>query len=204
MEQTDGQIGGESAIEETDSLYWIKRLRQTSEEIFLHSYRVATVAELIGEKLGLSDAELGDLRRGCFLHDIGKVMIPGDVLYKAGPLSEMERKMLNLHPVLGELIVSTIQGLGPAVAATVASHHERWDGEGYPNQLKGDHIPLYARICSIADAFDHLLQERTVHKRKALEEAKSRLEQGRNQEFDAALISIFVNLPNEMLSIYSL
>ncbi|GGA45794.1 HD-GYP domain-containing protein [Paenibacillus physcomitrellae] len=204
MEQTDGQKGGESAIDETDSLYWIKRLRETSEDIFLHSYRVASVAELMGEKLELSDKELGDLRRGCFLHDIGKVMIPPDVLHKTGPLSDGENMMLELHPVLGELIVSTVEGLGPDVWATVGSHHERWDGAGYPNRLKGERIPLYARICRIADAFDHLLLERTVHKRKALEEAKSQLKQGSNQEFDAYLISIFLTLTNEMLSIYSL
>jgi putative nucleotidyltransferase with HDIG domain len=200
---TSSHSSGETPLDESDPLYWIHKLKTSREEIFSHSSRVAALAEMLGSELHLSGDQLSDLRRGCFLHDIGKVMIPDRIVNSTAELTDQEQQELELHPLLGESIVLAMEGLKNTVAETVRSHHERWDGSGYPDQLKGTDIPLHARICSIANAFDHMLQERTVHKREALQEAKSKLKQGRDSVFDADLVSLFLTLPDEMLSIYS-
>ncbi|WP_138493860.1 HD-GYP domain-containing protein [Paenibacillus pinistramenti] len=180
-------------------------MRNESPDIFSHGFRVAAFADLLGRGLQLSERELENLRRGCFLHDVGKVMMPDGILAKPQPLNEKERKTLELHAVLGDLIVSGISGLDPSIAKTVRSHHERWDGTGYPDRLRGEDIPLYARICRIADAFDHMLQEIAIHtnSREVLIEARSRLKQGCAKQFDENLVTVFLNIPDDKLGVYS-
>ncbi|WP_337926697.1 HD-GYP domain-containing protein [Paenibacillus caui] len=203
MKITPRTGNGVSSCEETDALYWIKRLRALNEEIYSHCIRVAILAEKMGKELNLSEEQLRNLTRGCFLHDIGKVMVPGELLNKVRRLNEREREALDLHPVLGEFIVSAMDGINTEVIQTVRSHHEQWDGNGYPDRLEGEQIPLFSRICSIVSVFDNMLSERKMHKRKAMELAKSKLRRASGILFDAELVSLFLSLPDEMLDIYS-
>jgi HD-GYP domain-containing protein (c-di-GMP phosphodiesterase class II) len=124
-----------------------------------HSDRVVEVAWRIGEKLGLGRRELRDLGYAARLHDIGKVGVPDAVLHKPGPLADDERLMIQGHSVWGAELVGRIPGLED-VARIVRHHHERYDGEGYPDRLAGRDIPLASRILTAADAYVAMTENR--------------------------------------------
>ena len=124
-----------------------------------HCQRLAAYASALGARIGLPDADLAALRRGGFLHDIGKVGIPDAVLLKRGPLSPDEYKVMQSHTLIGDRLCAELRSLR-AVRPIVRSHHERLDGSGYPDALKGDAIPLLAHIMGIVDVFDAMTTER--------------------------------------------
>ena len=124
-----------------------------------HCQRLAGYANALGVRIGLSDNDLGALRRGGFLHDIGKVGIPDAVLLKRGPLSPDEYALMQSHTIIGDRLCGELRSLR-AVRPIIRSHHERLDGSGYPDGLRGDAIPLLAHIMGIVDVYDAMTTER--------------------------------------------
>jgi len=124
-----------------------------------HCQRLARMCVELGRVLDLSEDELNALRRGAYLHDIGKVAVPDAILLKPGPLTPEERKIIQQHPVVGESICAPLKSFR-LVLPIIRHHHEKLDGSGYPDGLKGDRIPLTARILSLADVYDALTTER--------------------------------------------
>jgi cyclic di-GMP phosphodiesterase len=124
-----------------------------------HCDRLTDYATALGRSLGLDHADLDALHRGAFLHDVGKIAIPDRVLLKRGHLTRQEYELMKRHPVVGDELCRTVRSL-EAVRPIVRHHHERLDGRGYPDALKGDHIPLLAQIVSIVDVFDALTTDR--------------------------------------------
>lgn len=130
---------------------------------------------------------------GFFLHDIGKVGIPERVLSKTGPLSDEEWAIMRAHPAIGAQIVEPIRFLGDAVEI-VRTHHEWFDGTGYPRGLRGEEIPLAARIFSIADSFDAMTSDRPYRRALPLERALEEIREGAGTQFDPAVVRAFLEL----------
>jgi putative two-component system response regulator len=155
---------------------------------------LAAYATALGTSCGLDGADLIVLRRGAFLHDIGKIAIPDRVLLKRSRLTTREYALIKTHPVVGDELCGTVRSLD-AVRAIVRHHHERLDGCGYPDGLAGDEIPLVAQIVTIVDVFDALTTKRPY--RKALSTAAAvatmRLE-ARQGAYAPALVEQFVGL----------
>ncbi len=124
-----------------------------------HCERLARYAMLIGQRLGLPDEDLAALYRGGFLHDVGKIAIPDAILSKAGPLTEDEREQMRAHTTVGEHLCGDLRAL-KRVRPIIRHHHERLDGSGYPDGLRGEDIPLLAQIIGVVDVFDALTTDR--------------------------------------------
>lgn len=156
-----------------------------------HSERVAKYAMVLAKEIGtFSKDELKSFNYACLLHDIGKVNIPDSILMKPAKLTNEEYEIIKTHPVVGEEAVKNVEGLGSSLSI-IRSHHERWDGKGYPDNLKGNAIPLNARITAIADAFDAMTSSRSYRGALPLEEAYNRILQGEGSQFDPALVETF-------------
>jgi diguanylate cyclase (GGDEF)-like protein len=151
-----------------------------------HSERVGELAARIASRLGLDDAEVELTRLAASLHDLGKLAIPEEILQKPGALNESERLVLQRHPQIGHRMLENL-GVGP-VADWVLHHHERWDGNGYPNRLRGEEIPLGARIVFVADAYDAMTSERVYGRSLSPVEALDELERCAGSQFDAAVV----------------
>lgn len=182
---------------------WMCDLRRKHESTYTHSVRVAMLAEKLAEELNFKERQKKSLMRGCFLHDIGKMMIPNEVLNHEGKLSQKQWKIMELHPLLGAEIIELDPGIEENVVLTVRHHHERWDGKGYPDGLCGEEIPLFSRVCAVVDAFDCMLSDRPYKKRKTITDARKELWNSRGSQFDEEIVTSFLNLPNEMLDIYT-
>lgn len=159
-----------------------------------HSLRVAEYSVHIGRKGGLSETDLDLLRKTALLHDIGKIGVPDAVLLKDGKLTDEEFDLIKMHPVMGESILRRVE---PAYAMApylpgVRSHHERYDGKGYPDQLAGEDIPLFGRIIAVADAFDAMTSDRPYRKGMKEEKAVTILEEGKGTQWDSHFAEIFV------------
>ncbi|MHB8840672.1 MAG: HD-GYP domain-containing protein [Candidatus Aquicultor sp.] len=157
-----------------------------------HSERVAVFAELIGHELGLSPEQVDHLRIAGHLHDIGKVAISELILKKTEPLTDRELQELKLHTIIGERIVAKT-GL-QLIAQAVLYHHERLDGSGYPYGLKGDEIPLYARIVAVADSFEVMVSNRPYKKAFTVEEALKELEDNSSTTLDRNIVRVLTRI----------
>ncbi len=124
-----------------------------------HCERLARFAVRLGQQLGLGDESLVALRRGGYLHDLGKITVPDDILKKGANLTPAEWEIMKQHPITGELICRPLKSLRP-VLPIIRNHHEHWNGSGYPDGLKGEQIPLLARILQVADVYDALTTAR--------------------------------------------
>jgi response regulator RpfG family c-di-GMP phosphodiesterase len=167
-------------------------------ETLQHSKRVAEYAKILGRACGLSGRELAQLELGALLHDIGKVAIPRNILLKPAALSEEEVAIMRLHPRVGRDLLAEFEGLG-AEAEVVYAHHERFDGAGYPRRLKGENIPMAARIFSIADTFDAITSDRPYRAALSIEKARAAITEGRGTQFEPQLVDLFAELPDETL-----
>jgi energy-coupling factor transport system substrate-specific component len=158
-----------------------------------HTFRVSEYSVMIAKKLGFSEEECENLRKTALLHDIGKIGIPDRVLNKPGKLTDEEYAMMKSHVVKGSEILSTFK-LIDNVADGALYHHERYDGTGYVHGLKGEEIPLNARIIGIADAFDAMTANRVYRKRLDIDYVIGELHRGRGTQFDPKLVDIMLEL----------
>src|SRR5712692_6858092 len=156
-----------------------------------HSQKVSSYAALLAEAVGLSEAEVEEVRLAGVLHDIGKVGIPESILNKSGPLNPDEWETMKTHVQYGTRILEPVRGLG-RVQQMVKHHHEFFDGSGYPDGLTGSGIPLGARILAIADAYDTITSDRTYKKARTAEEAFAELERCNSAQFDPDLVEVFI------------
>jgi putative nucleotidyltransferase with HDIG domain len=155
-----------------------------------HSAAVAVYARDIAERLGLAEREQRLAHLSGLVHDIGKVGLPAGLLEKPGPLTADERLQMEQHPVIGEGILAKVEGY-QEVAAIVRSHHERIDGMGYPDQLRGDSIPLLSRVIAVADAYNAMTSQRPYRDAMPVSMARLRLAQGVETQFDTAVVAAF-------------
>jgi putative nucleotidyltransferase with HDIG domain len=156
-----------------------------------HSQRVAVYATEMGKRLGFESERMETLRIGALLHDIGKVAVPDDVLLKAGALTDEEFATMKRHPLAGDRILAALPGMRD-MADIARSHHERWDGRGYPMGVAGDSIPLEGRIVAIADAYDALVTKRSYKSALPVEKALNIIEKDAGSHFDPYLAKMFV------------
>ena len=151
-----------------------------------HSERVGELAARIARRLGVDESQVELTRLAGSLHDVGKLAIPEEILRKPDALNETERLVLQRHPQIGHRI---LEGLGvEPVADWVLHHHERWDGAGYPDRLRGDEIPLGARILFVADAYDAMTSERVYNRPLSKREALAELASGAGSQFDPTIV----------------
>jgi putative two-component system response regulator len=165
-----------------------------------HVQRVGQYCAVLGRALGLPPGELEILRNASPLHDVGKIGTPDAILRKPGPLTEEEREVMKQHTLIGASILrDSASELLKAGETIVLSHHERWDGSGYPNGLKGEDIPLYARICAVSDVFDALTTRRPYKEALSNEVAYEILRAGRGTHFDPRIIDCFFECLDEIV-----
>ncbi len=162
----------------------------------LHATRLAEWAVRVGEQLDLSRQDLRDVENASLLHDIGKVGIPETILAKPGPLSPEEYELVKKHPEYGWAILRVIPPLANA-SLLVLHHHERIDGRGYPGGLRGQHIPLGARVVAVVDAFDAMLSQRSYRDGLPMQEAILRLQAGAGSQFDRRIVELFTHMADE-------
>ncbi|MBI9046888.1 MAG: GAF domain-containing protein [Anaerolineaceae bacterium] len=170
---------------------WAKALELRDNETEGHSQRVTRITIEIARKMGMSPDELVHVRRGALLHDIGKMGIPDSILLKPGPLTDEEWVIMRQHPVYALNLISPIAYLRPAIDIPY-SHHEKWDGTGYPIGLKGEKISLAARIFAIVDVWDALLSDRPYRKAWSKEKTIECLRKGSGKHFDPAIMEVFL------------
>ncbi len=156
-----------------------------------HSRKVNTYSVVLAETIGLPSDEVSRISTAALLHDIGKIGVPDSILNKKGELDAQEWDAIKSHPRLGANIVGNVPDLSPCVGS-ILYHHERWDGTGYPEGLRGKTIPLGARILAIADAFAAMASARPYRTALPDEEALERLKQGAGNQFDPELVQAFV------------
>jgi len=157
-----------------------------------HGASVAHYAEMVGNEMGLSEEELADVTRAARIHDIGKVLVPESILNKAGKLSRDEFRQVQQHSVLGARIAELVPG-GLRVATLIRHHHERFDGSGYPDKLRGEKIPLGARLIAVAEAYVQQTSERTYATRKGPAQALAELEALSGTQYDSAVVKAFLH-----------
>jgi putative two-component system response regulator len=145
-------------------------IEQRDDHTGTHCYRLAYLGVALGQRLGLEQESLVSLYRGGYLHDVGKVAIPDAILNKPGKLTETEWNAMRSHTTRGEAICRHVKSLAP-VLPIIRNHHERWDGSGYPDGLKGKSIPLLARVLQVVDIYDALTNPRPYHEACAADEA---------------------------------
>jgi diguanylate cyclase (GGDEF)-like protein/putative nucleotidyltransferase with HDIG domain len=158
-----------------------------------HLRRVQMYATSVAKAMGMSANDVEGVKTAALLHDIGKLAVPEHILSKPGPLTPEEFQKIRAHPQVGADIVSTVRFPYP-VAPLILSHHERWDGKGYPAGIKGTQIPLGARILSVVDYFDALMADRPYHKAMSSEAAVELLRQEAGKALDPAVVNTFLEL----------
>lgn len=166
-----------------------------------HCVRVAEYSRIIGERvLGSRLQPLQVLEYGALLHDIGKIAVPDAILRKDGPLTEDEWRIMRQHPCLGYEILHGIAFLTDALPI-VLYHHERWDGAGYPEGLRGEAIPIAARIFSVADAFDAMTADRHYRRALSLDQAMAELQRNSGTQFDPAIVATVADVAEELYAL---
>ena len=158
-----------------------------------HIRRVQTYAARMAKAVGLSTSEIQCVKTAALLHDIGKLAVPEHILSKPGPLTQEEFQKIRIHPEVGAEIIAAVPFPYP-VAPIILSHHERWDGKGYPQGLKGEQIPIGARILTIVDYFDAITTERPYHKALPQDSAVALLRHESGLALDPTLVRVFVEL----------
>ena len=161
-----------------------------------HSERVVSFSLRLGRELGLNNEQLRALEFGSLLHDIGKIGVPDAILHKPAALTDEEWVRMRRHPILGQQILRGIEFLEGATRV-VGQHHEKWDGSGYPLDLRGEEIDLNARIFAVADAFDAITSDRVYRAGKPYEVAAAELDLFAGRQFDPNVVAAFHRVPRE-------
>jgi PAS domain S-box-containing protein/putative nucleotidyltransferase with HDIG domain len=172
---------------------WAQALDLRDKETEGHSQRVTALAVQLARNLGLDDVEMAHLRRGALLHDIGKMGIPDGILLKPGPLTEAEWQIMRHHPTLAYELLARIDFLRPALDIPYC-HHEKWDGTGYPRQLKGEAIPLSARIFAVVDVWDALRSDRPYRPAWDAQTVREHIRRLAGTHFDPHVVENFMRL----------
>lgn len=159
----------------------------------IRAVQVSELCILMGKKLGFKNDDLNQLKAISNLHDIGKIAIDDSILNKPGKLTEDEWEIIKRHPEIGYRIISTSPEYAE-IANDILSHHEKYDGTGYPRGLKGDNIPIRARIIAIADAFDAMVSRRPYREPRSIEDAKEEILRCSGTQFDPKLVKIFLDI----------
>lgn len=168
----------------------------------MHVVRMSRYCEALGRAAGMSEDETTMLRKAATMHDIGKIGIPDSVLLKPGALTDEEFEIIKAHATIGADLLAGSRHPLVQMAETIAlTHHERWDGCGYPSGLGGDEIPLVGRICAVCDMFDALTSERPYKSAWSVEEALQELQERAGTHLDGNLVKLFVEILPEILAI---
>lgn len=172
---------------------WANALEMRDSETMGHSQRIVELTLTLAKKLGVQDIDLVHIRRGALLHDIGKMGIPDAILHKPGMLTEAEWVIMRKHPIYARDYLSSISYLAPALDIP-CFHHERWDGTGYPQGLKGEAIPLAARIFAVVDVWDAVTSQRPYLETWSKEKALTHIQEQAGKHFDPRIVDAFVEL----------
>jgi len=185
---------GELALTYERTLWaWAKAVELRDQETGGHTERVVELGLRLAQVMGLKGEQLEDFRRGTILHDVGKIGIPDQILKKPGPLTPKEWAIMRLHPVYAYEWLGQIPYLSQALQIPYA-HHERWDGSGYPNGLKGKEIPLPARIFAVVNVYDALISDRPYRVAWPKEKALAYLQAEAGRSLDPQVVNAFLRL----------
>src|SRR6056297_921260 len=160
-----------------------------------HSENVATISQKISIELGLSNEDVKDAYWSGMVHDLGKLLVPIEILNKKGPLEKSEYETIKSHPSWGYEVLCQSESLS-SIAKYVLHHHERWDGNGYPDGLKGDEIPLISQILAVADAWDAMTSERPYRRAMSEYQAMAEIQKYRGEQFSHKVTNAFVKMQN--------
>lgn len=172
-------------------LYLSKCIDQRVSRSGRHSAKVAKLTWSTAQKMSLNEKEIQTVYWAALLHDIGKVGVPEFVLTKNGPLTKREWSVMKLHPTIGANIVSSLKEIA-SLAPIIHAHQEKFDGSGYPRGLRGEKIPLGARILAVVDAYDAMTDERVYRKARSHESAVEELENLCGKQFDPEVVKAFI------------
>jgi HD-GYP domain-containing protein (c-di-GMP phosphodiesterase class II) len=172
---------------------WAHALDLRDKETEGHTQRVTEMTMRLAQIMGIKEEDLIHVRRGALLHDIGKMGIPDRILFKPGPLDDEEWEIMRQHPVYAYELLSPIPFLRPALDIPF-HHHEKWDGSGYPNRLKGNEIPLAARIFAVVDVWDALSSDRPYRDAWPIDKIKSYIQNQSGEHFDPQVVDNFLRL----------
>jgi putative nucleotidyltransferase with HDIG domain len=172
---------------------WAKVMEYRDRETEGHSRRLVELTTGLAHAMGIDEEQILRLRRGALLHDIGKLAIPDEILLKPAALTKTERKIIEKHPIYGREMLAGIPYLQPSVEVAY-SHHEHWDGTGYPEGLKGEQIPLLARIFAVVDTWDALRSDRVYRKAWTVEKVITYLKQNAGTKYDPHVVEIFLGM----------
>ncbi|MBP1989006.1 HD-GYP domain-containing protein [Paenibacillus eucommiae] len=161
---------------------------------YKHSLRLASIADALGSHLKFDNVQREKLVAGCLLHDLGKTGIPDEILGKSSSLTVQEWEVMKQHPTIGVEMLMKNKHVDKEIINIVEFHHERWSGGGYPKGLRGNEIPVFARICAIIDAYDCMISERPYHKGLSKSEAKEQLVLHSGTQFDPFYVQEFILL----------
>ncbi len=199
LEQTEASAR-HAERETVDRLVTALSLR--SEETGSHIRRMGYYSQLLARRSRVNSWSEEQIRLAAMLHDVGKIGIPDAILLKAGPLTEEEFTIIKRHPALGSSLLAAGESAALRLGSEIAlTHHERWDGRGYPRGLAGDSIPIFGRIAAVADAFDAMTSDRVYRPSMPIGEALSELQTERGRQFDPRLVDVFVSSTDELAAI---
>jgi diguanylate cyclase (GGDEF)-like protein len=171
----------------------LSALGEQQPTLHTHTQDVTAMAGAVARSLGMKPREVDEVVRAAELHDVGKLAIPATVLDKPGPLNDEEWDLIHQHTIIGERMLAAAASLRP-VASLVRSSHERWDGHGYPDGLRGEQIPLGARIVAVCDSYDAMIAERPYQAGMPLHEALAEIRRCAGTQFDPAVVDAFVRI----------
>lgn len=199
QERTRDLLESKHALEESQT-EMLQRLAQAAEyrddDTGQHTQRVGEMAALLARQIGMSEERVALIRRAAPLHDVGKIGIPDAILLKPAKLTSEEFATMKTHAAIGAALLKDGQSPLVQVAEIIAlTHHEKWDGSGYPQGLKGEEIPLEGRIVAIVDVFDALTNERPYKKAWLVSEALAEIQRSAGQHFDPRVAGAFLRLP---------
>jgi putative nucleotidyltransferase with HDIG domain len=172
---------------------WVRALDMRDKETEGHTQRVTKLTERLARSMGVNDDDLIHIKRGALLHDIGKMAIPDGILLKPGPLTEDERELIKQHPVYAFEMLDKIEFLRPAIDIP-HYHHEKWDGTGYPEGLRGEGIPFAARIFPVIDVYDALVSNRPYRKALPPAEVREYIKADSGKHFDPQVVDAFMQM----------
>ncbi len=183
----------EEILKAPDAMMNLIDIKSFDDYTFTHNINVATLCLIIGQSMGLSQEDLFDLGLGGLLHDIGKLKVSLSILNKDGKLTDAEFTEMKRHPTYGYEILCRSKDISERARMVPLSHHEKFQGKGYPKGLKGEAIPLFGRICAIADVYDALTTDRPYRVAMAPHEAMKIVTSGIDTQFDPKILTVFLH-----------